>query len=438
MSNEITSDPHSRALELFWAQLLLGTVFALLTSYACSIGPWTHVAAGRMWFGLVFALVMARSVWRRLFEIPEYWARVRIAAAALGAPMTYYAFANLGAAEAVTLMQTGPVFALILHTALKRERPSRVLVVCVVSGVCGIVVLKEPSFDTGSLAVLAALFNGACRGVAITSAGRLSRTDPTIMVFYASFAAALTSTALVGVMEQTTTVLVPELTAIFYSLLVFIALVVTLAGVFATKALTLGEASRLMPLFYVGPALTLCAELLWNHRLPEVRELVSMVLILVPAAYISANTSRTKGIVDVHSKALAEIDIHTIAERGPTLIGSIESRALVEIRLHVEGSHHEDERSYVQSLFQELGLEDASRGHGLLICLFASTQNICLVMGHFVEQRLDARILEHHLKHCTTMDEIFEVLEDAIVKRMGNTSARSNEIGNEITFRGFD
>lgn len=420
---------------LFIAAVVFSAILAVLTGEACQIGPWTLAASGRMWLAFILSIVVLRANARQLLRRPEFWGWASIIAMVFGAPLAYHAFSTLRPGEAMTLMSLGPVWAILIQSLLQRTAPRAMVFAALISCAVGIVILKQPRFDIASLAVCTALLNSVCRGVAISASGRLTQTSPTVVVGHSALGGAISSTLFIVLIPAYS---LPSLNTptLFWGLVAASALVALIANVTATRALKLGSTERLAPLFYLIPVFTLGIELALDPRVPSVRELVSMALILIPAAFVSLKRVEQREQLIMHVGCLEGLGRDEIEKAASAFIAQVEAKALIEVRVHADAGD-KDPSTRSRKLFDELGLGATSVKQGLLVGIFVQTGTLTLTMDDFVSQRLRAKAARKQLLQADNLSGVLDILGKRITHGLANTKQRGNEIDDEVSFHGF-
>lgn len=407
---------------------------ALAVYVANGYGHWTLVAGGRLVFGLLVAAVIARMVRAAVWQRPEPWGWVRVIAAAVGVPAAFYSFAQLPPADAVTLMNTGPLWAVLIHAGLQRRLPSIDTAIVLLMAASGVVLMRRPELAGVALATGIALFNGVCRGVAIVSVGRIVNTPATVLVFQANIGALLTTAALFPFMANVDGAIGQE-PLVLLGLIVLVAVLATLARIAATRGIRLGATHSVAPLLYLSPAFALAAQLLFLDHETELRHILGIGLIISGALWLSLSDARSRLHLYVQTTA-GRINRDTFEAMAHRFVDETEAAAMVELQVHAERSVVDPVRR-AEEVFEAGELGQASRGHGLLVCFFTEPATVVLVGDHFVEQRIDHRRLERRLRAAQDSADCLATLSAELRRALPTRGTRENEVPNEVTVSGF-
>jgi drug/metabolite transporter (DMT)-like permease len=246
---------------------------------------WRLVALARVGLMLVFAFVIARAGRVRLAFLrpPALWMRSLAGSAALLS--TFYAVTHLPLSDAVTLMNTVPVWVTLLSWPLLGERPGLQEAAAVGVSMLGVVLIAQPHFREGNLAILVALANAAFTAVAVLGLHRLGGVDPRAVVVHFSAVATAVGGAVLSLSG-----LAPHLPVLrnahAMTLLVGVALVGTVGQIGLTRAFALGVPARVSVvgltqlLFAVGYDV-----FLWRRTL-NAWAAAGMVLVAAPTAWL--------------------------------------------------------------------------------------------------------------------------------------------------------
>jgi drug/metabolite transporter (DMT)-like permease len=246
---------------------------------------WRLVALARVGLMLLFAFVIARAGRVRLAFLrpPALWMRSLAGSAALLS--TFYSVTHLPLSDAVTLMNTVPVWVTLLSWPLLGERPGLKEAAAVGVSMLGVVLIAQPHFREGNLAILVALANAAFTAVAVLGLHRLGGLDPRAVVVHFSAVATAVGGAVLSLSG-----LEPHLPALrnaqAMALLVGVALVGTVGQIGLTRAFALGVPARVSVvgltqlLFAVGYDV-----FLWR-RTVNAWAAAGMILVAAPTAWL--------------------------------------------------------------------------------------------------------------------------------------------------------
>lgn len=429
------SNKNVRAASLVLIAVAFNAATASTLYFARDLADWSALAFGRLVVGIAFVMIMARIEGDALFVKPERWGWVRCVASGLGVPAAYYAFSHLSPTDAVTLMYTAPMWAVLLQNAAKRRWPEARVGVAIVIAALGVILLERPEFSALHFAVGVALFNGACRGLSIMSSGRVSSTPATAQVFHSNIAALLSTSLIVGwAMSEGRGDPRSGLELTFALLVALLAAFTILSSVFSTRGLMIGSTERIAPLFYLAAPVVLAVEVVFFGISIDTRHLVGMSLVIGAALVTTTAKRRAHLCVSVRSEWELP-DRERISELGEAFITQTETDALVEVRVHVEREEVEDRRAHALATFDSFDMSETSRGHGLLVVLFDDGE-LVLVGDSYLEDRLSEARLKR-LADCSELEEVLLQLRIVLADVLPAAGARENEVPDEITFSGF-
>jgi drug/metabolite transporter (DMT)-like permease len=178
----------------------------MLLSALCfaSMGALSHeVAAYSNWLDVVFAraftnflfvtaLAVATSKPLILFSAPKnLWIRsITGTCSMLG---TFYAYTHLPVAEAISIVNTTPIWMALLVSLMTRERLSYAIWAGVACGTVGVVLVQQPQFQQASVAILAGLGGALFGAIALYNIHLLKGIHPTTIVAHFSMIASVAS-----------------------------------------------------------------------------------------------------------------------------------------------------------------------------------------------------------------------------------------------------
>src|SRR6185436_6310496 len=103
----------------------------------------------------------------------------------------FYALAHLPVSDALTLMNTSPIWVTLLLWLVFGQRPTAGIVGAVLTSVVGIALIQQPHFQSGKFACLMALCGAVFTSIAMLGLNRLQHVDPRAIVVHFSAVASV-------------------------------------------------------------------------------------------------------------------------------------------------------------------------------------------------------------------------------------------------------
>jgi drug/metabolite transporter (DMT)-like permease len=283
-SDEFPGRDKTSYLHMLWASL----AFAVMAAFSHRAGEfcdWRLVAVARAVGAFFFSAIIAKAfgvrlVWR---GSPTLW--VRSGAGSAGLLCNFYALAHLPVSDALTLMNTTPVWITLLLWLVFGQRPTKGVICAVGASVAGIALIQQPHFQGGKFACLMALCGALCTSVAMLGLNRLKHIDPRAIVTHFSGVASVVTTLFLALTER------KDYSAPLgdKSILTLLALVGA-AGVAGqigmTRAFTRGQASRISVVALSQILFGLGFDVLFWNRSINLISLLGMVMVIAPTAWL--------------------------------------------------------------------------------------------------------------------------------------------------------
>lgn len=178
----------------------------MLLSAGCfaSMGALSHdVAACSDWIGVVFArafinflfvaaLAIVTSKPLIIFSAPKnLWIRsITGTCSMIG---TFYAFTHLPIAEAISIVNTTPIWMALLVSFMARTGLSFSVWAGVACGTVGVVLVQQPQFQQANVAIMAGLGGGLFGAIAVYNLHLVKKIHPTTIVAHFSMVASIAS-----------------------------------------------------------------------------------------------------------------------------------------------------------------------------------------------------------------------------------------------------
>ncbi len=163
---------------------------------AIAVGAdWQTAAIARSALAALFATVMVLLARAKLvvFRPKRLW--VRSVAGSCSMVCTFFAFANLPAADVLTLTNTFPLWVAVLCWPLYGQVPDAKVWVAVGCGIVGVALIEQPHLEAGNWGAAAALAAAGFTAVAMLGLHSLHGVDPRAVVLHFSAVATLFSLA---------------------------------------------------------------------------------------------------------------------------------------------------------------------------------------------------------------------------------------------------
>ncbi|MBI4693822.1 MAG: DMT family transporter [Gammaproteobacteria bacterium] len=212
---------------------------------SAALTPFQIILCRSMIGGAVISAILIRRGWRLVATGRPGLHAMRNVVHFLGGCGWFYGLAHLSLAEVFALEFTVPVWTALIAAVFLEERLTPARVTAVVCGIAGVLLILRPGVLAVSLASLAVLGGAIAYAVSYTFTKRITATDPPIAVlFYMS-------------LTQIPLSLGPSLGHSFAPVLVLwpwvlvVGLTTLIAHLCITRALTLADASVVVPLDFL-------------------------------------------------------------------------------------------------------------------------------------------------------------------------------------------
>lgn len=298
-------------LHMLWGSL----AFALMGAFGHAAGErcgWQWVALARTTVAFLLAFLIARSAGVKLVLWGPRTLWIRSVAGSIGLLCNFYAITHLPVSDALTLMNTAPIWVTVLMWALFGQRPGAGTWLAVLLGVAGIVLMQQPHFESGVFAGLLALCGALCTSIAMLGLNRLQSLDPRAIVTHFSGVSSLITILFLLLTGGNANIISPS------GLRAFALLLLTgIFGVIGQMGLTLafarGHAARVSVVSLSQILFALILDLVIWRRSINLISVIGMILVAAPTAWLILHdvTRRAEQVnEDVHHHApLAGVEI---------------------------------------------------------------------------------------------------------------------------------
>jgi drug/metabolite transporter (DMT)-like permease len=280
----------SRAEAFAWmigAQIL----FAAMALFARFVGrglPWQEVAAARMLVALVLTWGIARARGVSLAVVDKKLAWLRTLFGTLSAAGSFYVYARpaLPIGDAVTVINTSPIFVAFLAWPLLGERVSRRVAIAIGVAFLGIVAVAQPSFRASpgvlAIGVLAAL----CTAFAMAWLRKLGPGESSEAIVFHFMCFGTVALALATVPVWVT----PDVPSAIY--LAATGVTGGLAQLAMTRAYALDDAARVSAIGYSGVVFARLFALVVFAEVPNGLQLAGSALVIAAGVLLTKRTAR--------------------------------------------------------------------------------------------------------------------------------------------------
>jgi drug/metabolite transporter (DMT)-like permease len=271
--------------------MLLGSFsfawMALLSHQLGNLCDWRITALARSTLVLVFAALLARAAGARLVlrRPPILW--VRSLAGSISLVCTFYATSLLPPPELLTITNTFPLWVVLLSWPLLRERPSAMVWLSVLTGLCGVLLIQDPQLQGGAVAAWLAFVASVSTAVAMLGLHRLQELHPLAIVVHFSAVAVFFCLALVFLAPPRPDwqeAWVPEALV----RLVGVGITATIGQWFLTKAFAAGPPAKVSLVGLTQIVFALGLDAVLEHRSFAPSTLLGIGLVMAPTAWVMA------------------------------------------------------------------------------------------------------------------------------------------------------
>jgi drug/metabolite transporter (DMT)-like permease len=284
---------------MLWASVAFA-IMAAFTHLAGERCDWQLVAVSRAAIAFFFSFVIAIASGVKLVIRGPKTLWVRSLAGSIGMTFNFYALAHLPVSDALTLMNTAPIWVTILLWFIFKQRPTAGIVIAVLTSVAGIALIQQPHFQSGKFACLMALCGAFCTSIAMLGLNRLRSVDPRAVVVHFSGVATLATVAFLALTNRK-----DYFAQLKGGPVLILLLLVGIAGVAGQIGMTLafakGHASRVSVIALSQILFGLAFDAIFWGRSVNAVSLLGMVFVIVPAAWLilSESPARSHDLIEV-------------------------------------------------------------------------------------------------------------------------------------------
>ena len=269
---------------MLWASLGFA-VMAAATHRAGEHCDWQLVTVARAALAFLFGVIIAKASGVKLVLRGPKTLWVRSLAGSASMLFNFYALAHLPVSDALTLMNTSPIWVTLLLWLVFGQRPTAGIVGAVLTSVAGIALIQQPHFESGKFACLMALVGAIFTSIAMLGLNRLQHVDPRAIVVHFSGVASVATLLYLWLTDRKDYAAQLNDKSVWLLLLV-----VGVAGVAGQIGMTLafarGHASRISVIALTQILFGLVFDVLFWQRSLNLISLLGMGLVIGPTAWL--------------------------------------------------------------------------------------------------------------------------------------------------------
>lgn len=262
------------------------TIMSTLAHFVRDRFAWQAIAIGRS--SVPFVLT-GLSAWLSGGHLVVFGPRalwLRSLAGSTSLVCTFFALTRLPVADALTLTNLFPIWVALLSWPLLHQRPGAFVWSCVVSAICGVVMIQQPHSPDGNLATFTALVASFTSALAMIGLHRIQGVDTRAIVWHFSAVSLVFAGLAMGVFEGRMPVEQQPRTWLSWVELIGVGASATIGQLCLTKAFTLGVPSRVAVVGLSQVGFALVFELILENREYNRSSLLGMLLVLAPTAIL--------------------------------------------------------------------------------------------------------------------------------------------------------
>ena len=260
------------------------TIMSTLAHLVRDRFAWQSIAIGRSSVPFLLTGLSALMAGGQLVVFGPRALWLRSLAGSTSLVCTFYALTRLPVADALTLTNLFPIWVALLSWPLLRQRPGVFVWCCVVSAICGVVLIQQPHSPEGNLATLTSLIASFTSALAMIGLHRVQGVDTRAIVWHFSAVSLIFASLALGLIESPMPVEPQPRTWLSWVALFGVGASATVGQFCLTKAFTLGVPSRVAVVGLSQVGFALIFELILENRDYNKASLLGMLLVLAPTA----------------------------------------------------------------------------------------------------------------------------------------------------------
>ena len=307
--------------------MLVGSVafsfMVILAKLAGDGAPWPIIALVRSLVPLILVVIWAKADGVRLVALgsPVLWTRSIFGSFSLVG--TFYAVTHMSPSEVQTLGSIFPIWIALLSWPMLGEMPSPVVWLSILSAVTGVALVQQPGVDGFNPVALVVIAVSIFTALAMMGLNRLKHLDPRAVVVHFSgvstilCVAALFLLPLMGAAEPLEFGQLRALEAPTIFALLGVGVTATIGQFFLTKAFTAGAPARISVVGLTQVVFVFVLDIGLLGRSLHPVQMLGVMLIVVPTAWIMLRGPRRKSIAMPHPTPIkAKVLEPTVACKG--------------------------------------------------------------------------------------------------------------------------
>lgn len=199
----------------------------------------------------------------------------------IGMFCSFYALVHLRLGDAALLTNTAPIFVAILSPFLLKERTSKWLIVCIASAFLGLGLMLKPTAGIFQPAALFAVASGICVASAAMVIRKLHETDSSSIItfYFTTIVTLLSAPSLLFGFRM------PGLEV--FGLLFLVAISVTAAQLFLTRALKFAPSNVVSPFGYLSVIISYAVGVIFWDEIPGFYSILGAALVMASGVAIA-------------------------------------------------------------------------------------------------------------------------------------------------------
>jgi drug/metabolite transporter (DMT)-like permease len=293
-----TSMLRPAALPYLW--MLLGAAFfAVMAALAYALRDvvdWQWIAIARTGLAMTFAAGLAVTARKRLvfFRPRKLW--MRSIAGSISLVCGFYAMTHYPVSEVLTLTNMFPLWVALLSLPLLGEWPAFDVWPALAIGLVGIVLIQQPQFGQGHVAVAAAILSSFTSAIAMIGLHQVREIDPRAIVAHFSGVALACCVAALFVFPRQHPLSLDLRTA---GLLLGVGISATIGQLFLTMAFAAGSPARVSVVGLSQVGFMMLLEIAFWQRTFDGRTLLGIGLVMAPTAWTLLRGARQHKVQEV-------------------------------------------------------------------------------------------------------------------------------------------
>lgn len=274
----------SAALPYVW--MLSGAAsFAVMAIFTVSLKEqidWQWIAIARTGLAMTFAAGMALAARKQLVFLRPRKLWMRSLAGSVSLVCGFYAMTHYPVSEVLTLTNMFPLWVAVLSLPLLGEWPSADVWPALLIGIVGVVLIQQPQFGGGQIAVAAAIVSSFTSAVALIGLHQVRELDPRAVVVHFSGVALACCIAALFVFPTTHAFSLDLRTVM---LLLGVGVSATVGQLLLTMAFAAGPPARVSVVGLSQVGFTMLLEMAIWHRSFSGMTLAGIGLVIAPTVW---------------------------------------------------------------------------------------------------------------------------------------------------------